>query len=135
MKTVRIFLTIIFLLAFLCSTPVNAQKIIERVTTKVTLYDDYDNPHTFFGDGIEVFALNGNFLRTAHIKIPKDILELFTFDPYANIWIVGYYDVDLDGDDEIDLRVYDSRVYINKSGNMSVSFHYNGAGKVIPRGY
>lgn len=135
MKTIKIFLLLVFAFVLLISTTVNAQKIVKKVDTDVTLPDSYGVPHTFSGDGIEVLTLNGTFLRTVHIKIPKDILELFTFDPYANIWIFGYYDVDLDRDGVDDVRVWDTKVFINKSGNMSVSFHYNGAGGILPRGY
>ncbi len=132
MKTSKIFLFFIFACILFYSTTVNAQKIVEKVSTVVTLYDDFDTPHSLTGDGVEVYTLNGNFLRTAHLKIPKDILKLFTFDPYANIWIIGRYKIEIDG---IEVIVYDSKIFINKSGNMSVSFHYNGAGRIIPLGY
>ncbi len=136
MKTERIFLLLIFAFVFLISTSASAQKIAGKVTTSITLPDDFGNKHTFTGNGIEIYNLiNGSFLRTVHIKVPLETLELFTFEPYANYLFVGFFNVDLDNDGNTDFTVYDSKIYINKSGNMSVSFHYNGAGKVIPRGY
>ena len=136
MKASKVFLLLIIAVSLTYSTSVNAQKKAKKVTTSITLEDDYGVDHTFTGNGIEVYnAISGNYLRTVHIKIPLDILELYTFEPYANYLFAGYIFVDIDEDGIDDFWVVDYSIYINKSGNMSVSFHYNGAGNVIPRKY
>ncbi len=134
MKKISILFTFVFLLTMFGFVQAQS-KTVEKVTTKVTLIDDFGGEHTFVGEGVQVGSGSGNFLRTAHLKVPQEILDYFIFEPYANIWIVGRFTFDTDGDGVEDTKVYDSKAFLNKSGNLSVSFHLNGAGKIIPRGH
>jgi hypothetical protein len=135
MKAFRAIFILVFVSGIFSSFQGLSQKKAEKVLTQVTLFDDYNKPYTFVGEGIEVYTGSGNFLRTVNVKVSNEFLENKTFEPYANIWTVAIFYIDSNGDGFDDDKVVDSKAFLNKSGHLSVTFHYNGAGSVLPKQY
>jgi len=135
MKTLKFIFLLAFVSGMFGSLQGLSQKKAEKVFTKVTLFDDNKQPWHFIGEGTEVVNGSGNFLRTVHVIVSDEFLENKTFEPYANIWIEANFEIDTDGDGSLETTVVDSKSFLNKSGHLSATFHYNGAGSILPKQY
>ena len=98
--------------------------------------DYVGNVFIISGKGIEVNTSSGHFLRTVKVKVPKKDLLFMEFGPYPNLISEAYWEIEVETDDGIQVIILtDALVYLNKAGNMSVSFHLNGAGAYLPKGW
>ena len=125
MKTTRTFLLLIFTYALLLSTSVSAQKKVEKFYSSVTVDDFSGVEYTFSGEGVEVKNGNRNYLATVHIKVSAEELADFDFGGYPNFLFGGTLEIELDKD----YMLYDSTIYLTKSGNITATFQKNGSGK------
>lgn len=135
----------IFALTFLCfwltmssfSQTISAKYEISFVITDRST----DTPYTFYAPTHEVVTANGNFLKSIRIKIPADHALMKNFGPFPNkLFEFNYLFLDVNSDgiynaEEGDIQLTDAIAKLNKSGNLHITFHLNGAGTYLPLGW
>jgi hypothetical protein len=139
MKLSKIILLMVFALFFSFGSQAQAVSSMyeaDFVITDLTTNESY----TFTAPTHEVLSPNGNFVKSIRIKIPKDHDLMQNFGPFPNKWFeFNYLHIDVGGDGEfdkdVDVKLTDAIAKLNKSGNLHITFHLNGAGTYLPLGW
>lgn len=98
-------------------------------------------PYTFEANMHQVMTPNGNFKKHFSIRIEKDHELMQDFGGYPNkLFEFNYLLVDRFGDNKYDqedgdIVLTDAIAKLNKSGNLTITFHLNGAGTYLPLGW
>lgn len=141
MKALKFIFIAIFILALCYPVKSWAQKRAEKVQTTITLKSNNGTVYQFTASGNQVFSPGGNIVKTVKIKVDKDHQLMQEFGIYPNklfeiSWL--YYDYNENGEyDEVDgdIELTDAIAKLNRSGNLSITFHMNGAGTYLPLGW
>lgn len=124
-------LTLVGLFVFIISPQeLLSQKKEKKATLEFKLEDDSGQEHWFTVSSNSFVTPSGNLLRSYKIKVPESVMENISFEGYANKIIgVEVSNIENSGNSATGYG------YLNKSGNLTINLHINGAGNLSPKGW
>ena len=140
MKKLRAILVIGLLCFLLPVKDSNAQAKVRNYTATFSISDG-DESYEFDAPAHEVIAPNGNFVKSLKITIDNSHPLMQDFGGYPNRWFgFNYLYIDINNDgvfnsEDGDVMLTEGIAKLNKSGNLTIQFHLNGAGTYLPLGW
>lgn len=141
MKKIRIAGLLLVLLMMILSVPkIYAQADASRFESSFVITDTSGVSYTFSAPSTQTTTPSGNMLKTFKIKIPKGHPLMQNFGAYPNRYFAFVYILEDNGEEgynpeDGDIVLFDGIAKLNKSGNLSIDFHGNGAGNYLPKGW
>ncbi|MCY1721772.1 hypothetical protein OU798_15565 [Prolixibacteraceae bacterium Z1-6] len=142
MKKLYIFGLILALWLGVSHQSVFAQAEVKHYTASFSITDsDSGIEYEFDAPANEIITPGGNFLKSLRIKVDKTHVLMQHFGGFPNRWFeFNYLFIDIGNDGEYnkedgDVLLTDGIAKLNKSGNMTIQFHLNGAGTYLPLGW
>jgi len=141
MKKIKFLGLLVLLLMILPAQKSSAQAETARFESSFVITDTSSGiAYTFSAPSTQVTTPMGNILKTFKIKIPKDHPLMENFGPYPNRYFAFVYMLEDNGEEgyhvgDGDIVLIDGIAKLNKSGNLSIDFHGNGAGNYLPKGW
>lgn len=140
MKNLRAILVIGLLCFLLPVKNSSAQAEVKHYTATFSISDGEES-YEFDAPAHQVITPNGNFVKSLKITIEAGHPLMQDFGGYPNRWFeFNYLYIDNGNDGEYteeddDVILTEGIAKLNKSGNLTIQFHLNGAGTYLPLGW
>ncbi|WP_320110898.1 hypothetical protein [Draconibacterium orientale] len=140
MKTLRTILIMSLLFFLLPVKNSSAQAKVRNYTATFSISDGEES-YEFKAPAHEVITPNGNFVKSLKITVEENHPLMQDFGGYPNRWFgFNYLYIDNGNDGEYteedgDVILTEGIAKLNKSGNLTIQFHLNGAGTYLPLGW
>ena len=140
MKFLRAFLAISLLCFLLPVKNSSAQAKVRNYTATFSISDGEES-YEFKAPAHEVITPNGNFVKSLKITVEESYPLMQDVGGYPNRWFgFNYLYIDVNSDEvynpeDGDVILTEGIAKLNKSGNLTIQFHLNGAGTYLPLGW